>query len=194
MTPPKAGTGRPTPADLLAAAGATVPDVIAGGLNVLFCGINPGLWSGAVGHHFARPGNRFWKLLHISGFTTELLSPFEDCRLLVHGIGITNLVERATASATEIHRDELRQGAERLGRKLQRFRPKVLAVLGIGAYRTAFDRPHATIGEQPETADVSRIWLLANPSGAQARYQMDEMVLHLRMLRQEVGRLGAGEH
>ncbi len=134
---------RPTPAELRAAVGKTVPDVLAPGLRVLFCGINPGLYSGAVGHHFARPGNRFWPTLYAAGFTERLLSPFDEHEILKHGIGITNIVERATAAADELLPQELAEGRCRLETKVYRYDPRYLAVLGIGAYRVAFARPKA---------------------------------------------------
>jgi len=158
---------------------------------VLFCGINPGLYSGAVGHHFARPGNRFWKVLWLAGFTDRELSPFEEDVLPGHGIGITNLVARATAAATDLRADELRAGVRSLRRKISRYRPGVLAVAGVGAYRTAFCRPHATIGPQPERLGGAALWVVANPSGAQARYQLDELVGQYRELRMGAG-LGRG--
>src|SRR2546421_2813487 len=166
----------PSRAELLAAEGKRVPDVVASGLDVIFCGINPGLWSAAVGHHFARPGNRFWKVLHAAGFTEELLSPSDEGRLLRAGVGVTNLVSRATASAAELDRDELRRGGRNLARKVRRLKPGIVAFLGLLAYRSAFDRPSATAGEQAERLGGVRLWLLPNPSGIQAHYQPDEMV------------------
>src|SRR5438477_8133973 len=132
---------RPTRAEIAAAEGRTVPDVIAEGLDVLFVGINPGLYSGAVGHHFARPGNRFWKTLHGAGFTPRVLSPFEEGELPAHGLGITNLVERATATASSLTGDELRAGSAAVARKVARHRPRFVAYLGVSAYRTAFGLP-----------------------------------------------------
>src|SRR5262252_779513 len=134
---------KPSREDLIAAAGRTIPDVVAPGLTVLFCGINPGLYSGATGHHFARPGNRFWPALHGAGFTRRVLDPSEKEELLEAGFGITNLVARTTAAADELTDEELRAGRKRLERKVKRLRPKVLAVLGVGAYRTAFAKPRA---------------------------------------------------
>jgi len=163
---------RPTAQQLLAAYGKTVPDVVRPGLKVLFCGINPGLYSGAVGHHFARPGNRFWKALHIAGFTRRRLSPFEEGELLRSGLGITNLVARATARASELSERELRVGAGRVRRKVRRLRPRVVAFLGMGAFRAAFGRPRATVGSQPEEMCGARVWLLPNPSGLNAHYQL----------------------
>ncbi len=178
----------PSRAELLAAAGKRVPDVLAPGLDVIFCGINPGLWSAAVGHHFARPGNRFWKVLHQSGFTEELLLPSDERRLLQVGVGVTNLVSRATASAAELGGDELQRGGRNLARKVRRLRPRVVAFLGLTAYRSAFDRPLATVGEQAEALSGAKLWLLANPSGAQAYYRHDEMVRALRALRRAIER------
>jgi double-stranded uracil-DNA glycosylase len=163
---------RPTPTDLAAAAGREVPDLLAPGLRVLFCGINPGLWSAAVGHHFARPGNRFWKALHLGGFTPRVLAPDEEGELLRLGLGITNLVERATAGAAELGAGELRAGAERVAAKAAATHPEVVAVLGAGAYRTALARPKAVVGPQPEPIGGAPAWLLPNPSGLNAHYQL----------------------
>src|SRR5215813_6072452 len=126
---------KPTREQVLAAAGKTVPDVIAADLAVLFVGINPGLYTAAVGHHFARPGNRFWPALHAGGFTPRVFSPFEERSLLDLGCGITNLVSRATATADELDEDELLAGARRLARAAKRWRPRWVAVVGVGAYR-----------------------------------------------------------
>ncbi|XXX72733.1 G/U mismatch-specific DNA glycosylase [Sorangium sp. So ce134] len=177
---------RPTREELLAAAGKTVPDVIAPDLQVLFCGINPGLYTAAVGHNFARPGNRFWPALHAGGFTDRVLSPFEERELLTLGYGITNVVERATASADELSADELAAGGRRLAAKVRRYRPRFLAVLGIGAYRSAFGRPHAAPGPQPETLDATRLWVLPNPSGLNASYQPEKLAAMFRALRDAV--------
>lgn len=167
---------RPARHDLEAAAGRSLADLVAPDLRLLFCGINPGLWSGAVGAHFARPGNRFWKALHGSGITDRLLLPSEQGQLLAVGVGITNLVTRATATAGDISGDELRQGAVRLEEKIAALRPRTVAFLGMQAYRTAFGRPRATVGPQPERLGGSDVWLLPNPSGLQARYQLPELV------------------
>src|SRR5437660_43590 len=134
---------RPTRAEVAAARDGSVPDVLAPDLDVLFCGINPSLYSAAVGHHFARPGNRFWPTLRGAGFTDRLLSPFDDRLLLDRRLGCTNLVARATARADELTPAELRAGGERLERLLLDLRPRWLAVLGVGAYRAAFRRPEA---------------------------------------------------
>jgi TDG/mug DNA glycosylase family protein len=165
-----------------AAAGRTVPDVVAPGLRVLFCGINPGLYTAAAGHHFARPGNRFWKALAGAGLTDRVLAPDEEPELLAAGIGITNLVARATAQAAELTADELRAGARALAAKARWWRPACVAVVGLGAYRTAFGRPGATVGPQPERLGPSRVWLLPNPSGLQAHYQLPELVAAFRAL------------
>ena len=178
---------RPTKQELAAAVGKRVRDVIGPDLRVLFCGINPGLYSGAVGHHFARPGNRFWKVVHRAGFTERELSPFEERELLGSGIGITNLVSRTTASAAELGRDELRRGAIRLERKVRRYQPAIVAFAGMGAYRVAFGRPRAGLGRQPEPLAGAVIWLLPNPSGAQATYQLDDLVRAFRALRRAAG-------
>jgi double-stranded uracil-DNA glycosylase len=150
-------------------------DLVGPDLRVLFCGINPGTRSGELGLHFARPGNRFWKLLHAGGFTESVLSPSEQHMLPELGIGITNLVGRVTTSASELSASELREGATQLAAKVVMLRPRCVAILGLQAYRTAFRRPEATIGAQPELIGGARLWLLPNPSGLQARYQMPEM-------------------
>ena len=161
---------------------ATVPDPVGPALRVLFCGINPGRLSGELGLHFARAGNRFWKLLHAGGFTDRLLLPAEQATLPGMGIGITNLVERTTAAASELTSEELRAGASALEAKAHDLRPAFVAVLGLQAYRTAFRRPGAAIGEQPETLGPARLWLLPNPSGLQAKYQLPEMTALFRDL------------
>jgi double-stranded uracil-DNA glycosylase len=177
---------RPTPEDLAAAEGRFVPDVLRPGLRVLFCGINPGLWSAAVGHHFARPGNRFWKALHLGGLTPRRLGPDEEDELPALGLGITNLVERATAGAAELGPDELRAGGSRLAAKVAATRPAVVAVLGVGAYRTAFDRPRASVGPQPDPIAGSRAWLLPNPSGLNAHYQLPDLAEAFAELRRSL--------
>jgi TDG/mug DNA glycosylase family protein len=169
---------KPTPAQLEAARGTTLPDLVAPGLRVLFCGINPGLYTAAIGHHFGRPGNRFWKVIHLAGFTPEQLSPFEERRLLQLGVGITNVVPRATAAADELSGDELRLGFARVEALCCEHRPRVVAFLGMQAYRSARRRPRAVMGPQPHADALcgSDVWLLPNPSGLQARYQLAEMV------------------
>lgn len=179
---------RPTRAELDAAAGRTVEDLVAPGLDVLFCGINPGLWSAAVGHHFARPGNRFWRVLHLAGFTDTVLEPAEERRLLACGVGVTNLVRRSTANAAELGRDELRAGAVEVAETAGRFAPRAVGFLGVTAYRIAFDRPRAGLGEQPEGLAGTRVWVLPNPSGAQARYQLGDLVTLFSALRTAIPR------
>ncbi|HKO98326.1 MAG TPA: G/U mismatch-specific DNA glycosylase [Pyrinomonadaceae bacterium] len=166
---------KPTKEQLLAAADKTVPDVIAPRLHILFSGINPGLYTAAVGHHFARPGNRFWPALFASGFTDQVLSPFDERLLLQRGYGITNLVQRATATADQLSPAELRQGNKQLTAKIRRYKPSFLAILGLGAYRTAWERPKAVIGRQEETIGNTIIWVLPNPSGLNAHYQADHL-------------------
>jgi double-stranded uracil-DNA glycosylase len=174
---------RPTRAQLEAARDRTIPDVLADGLRVVFVGINPGLYSGAVGHHFARPGNRFWKALHGSGFTEHGWSPFDDADLVTIGLGITNLVDRTTASAAELKADELREGRGRLEEKVARHRPSSVAILGITAYRTGFDRRGAELGPQDEALAGSRLWVLPNPSGLNAHHQVDDLIRRFAALR-----------
>ncbi len=157
-------------------------DLAAPDLRVLFCGINPGTLSGELGLHFARPGNRFWRLLCAGGFTESVLPPAEQHILPDLGIGITNLVGRVTAAAGELSAAELREGATQLEAKVGRLRPRCVAVLGLQAYRTAFRRPKAVIGRQPERLGSALLWLLPNPSGLQAQYQLPEMSEMFRSL------------
>lgn len=162
---------KPSADDLRAAVHKRLRDIIAPDLRVLFCGINPGLYSAAVGHHFGRPGNRFWPALHASGFTPHLFHPSQDRSLLSLGLGITNVVPRTTASADQLTTAELLAGAAALRRKLLRFRPRVLAMVGLTAYRVAFSMPRAAIGLQPTLIGDTQIWLLPNPSGLNAHHQ-----------------------
>ena len=176
---------KPTRKEIREAYGKRIPDLIAHDLKVLFCGINPGLYSGAVGHHFARPGNRFWRVLFAAGFTHRLLAPFEEGHLLEKGCGITNIVERATAGSHELSREELVQGAHVLAVKVREFRPRHIAFLGIQAYRLAFSRPHALAGRQAEKLEDAAIWVLPSPSGLNAHYRFEDMVRYYRELRIE---------
>jgi TDG/mug DNA glycosylase family protein len=153
-------------------------------LKLLFVGINPGLYTAAIGHHFGRPGNRFWPTLYRAGFTPRLLSPYEERELLAWGYGITNVVNRATATADELSREELVEGGRRLEEKVRNYEPKFVAVLGIGAYRSAFGRPKADLGLQPESIGGVPTWVLPNPSGLNAHYQLDDLAKMFRELRQ----------
>ncbi|MET8764145.1 G/U mismatch-specific DNA glycosylase [Lentzea sp. NPDC004782] len=164
-----------------------IPDVIKPGLDVLFCGINPGLVSEATGHHFARPGNRFWPALHLSGFTPRLFAPAEQLQLLGLNLGITNVVARPSAKADELTIDELKAGGVELTEKVERYSPEVLAVLGVTVYRAAFGRKKAQVGPQPDTVGGVRVWLLPNPSGLNAHWQ-------LPALAEEFARLKASIH
>ena len=167
--------GKPSREQIRGASGKTVPDLILPNLKVLFTGINPSLYSAAVGHHFARPGNRFWPALHASGFTPRRFFASEGKALLDLGYGITNLVDRATAMAKEISTDEFVQGGRRLQDKIWRHHPRIVAFLGITAYRDAFERPRASIGKQPETLAGATIWVLPNPSGLNAHYRLTDL-------------------
>jgi TDG/mug DNA glycosylase family protein len=157
------GTGKP------------LPDVIAPGLGILFCGINPSLMSAARGHHFARPGNRFWPALHLAGLTPRRLTPDEDQEMLGYGLGVTNVVARPTRTAAELSVAELRAGAAALDELVSRYRPRVLAVLGVTAWRTAFERPKATLGLQPERVGGVETWVAPNPSGLNAHHQLPDL-------------------
>lgn len=174
---------KPTKAELQTAIGSTVPDVIAPGSVVLFVGINPGLYSAAVGHHFARPGNRFWPALHAAGFTPRLLHPEEDGDLPRWGLGITNLVPRTTAAASELSTEELRRGRAALEEKVALYSPQWTAFVGIGAYATAFGRRNVSLGPQEESIGSSRIWLLPNTSGLNAHYSPARFAEAFRELR-----------
>ena len=161
-----------------------MPDLVAPGLRILFCGINPGLYSGATGHHFARPGNRFWPALHLSGFTRRRIEPWEEASLLARGYGITNLVARTTAVASELEPAELVAGRRRLQRIARRYRPAWIAVLGVGAYRTAFGRPDADARAASRSASApAGLWVLPNPSGLNAHYQLPDLARVFAALR-----------
>ena len=177
---------KPTRADVLAAVDKRLTDILAGGLDVLFCGTNPGLYSAAIGRHFGRPGNRFWPALFAGGFTPRLYSPWEDESILDLGLGLTNIRERATAGAAELGEAELKAASLRLIAKVERHRPRYLGVIGIGAYRTAVRRPKATFGLQTETIGTTRIWLLPSTSGLNASYQPSSLALHFGEFHREV--------
>ena len=175
---------RPTKEELAAAGGRTLPDIIAPNLKVLFSGINPGLYTAVVGHHFARPGNRFWPTLHAAGFTPRLYLPEEESRLLDLGFGITNMVDRATANAAELSALELKEGAFKLEEKVMGYQPQVLAFLGISAYRVAFGKATAGIGMQEQTIGNTKLWVLPNPSGLNAHFpprRLAEVYQELRL-------------
>jgi len=174
---------KPTKADIQAAYNSTVADIIEHDLSVLFCGINPSLYSAVVGHHFARPGNRFWKTLYQAGLTDRLFSPDEDRDLLKLGYGITNLVDRATARADEVAAAEFIAARQALAEKLQTYRPRCLAVLGVSAYRLAFQQPKAKMGQQPDSWQGTLLWVLPNPSGLNAHYQLQDLAEAYRSLR-----------
>jgi TDG/mug DNA glycosylase family protein len=174
----------PTKEELEAARDLVIPDLVGDGLRVLFCGINPGLWSGATGHHFARPGNRFWPALHRSGFTDRLLSPSEQHLLPSFGLGITNLAARTTARADELTPAELREGGRNLLALIERHRPRYVAVAGVTAYRSAFGHPKAQIGPRPERLGSAKLWVLPNPSGLNAGWSLDRMAGEFARLRE----------
>lgn len=179
---------KPTREQLQAAYGKTVPDLIAADLRILFIGINPSLYSAAVGHHFARPGNRFWPALHGAGFTDRLLAPAEERELLDRGYGITNLVDAATAQAAELTEKDLSNGARRLEKKVSRFRPRCVAFLGISTYQAAVDRTATSVGPQKPSFGGASVWLLPNPSGLNAHYQLPALVRLFRDLRLQMDR------
>jgi double-stranded uracil-DNA glycosylase len=184
--PPSHHPPRPNRQQLEQAAGKRVGDLIGPDLKVLFCGINPGLYSAAMGHHFARPGNRFWPALHLGGFTPRVLLPIEERELLSWGLGITNIAPRASAAADELTREELQRGARRLKAKVLRFRPRILAVLGVGAYRVGFERPHAKLGLQEDLIGETRVWVLPNPSGLNAHFKLGELGEIYARVRREI--------
>jgi TDG/mug DNA glycosylase family protein len=178
---------RPNKEQLQAAYGITIADVIAPGLDVVFVGINPGLYSGATGHHFAKPGNRFWPALHLSGFTPRQLAPHEKEELLGLGLGVTNLVARTTARADELSKDEIKEGANLLERKFERFAPRFVAFLGLTTYRIAMDTKAATVGPQERSFGGASVWLLPNPSGLNAHYQLPDLAKEFARLRTAAG-------
>jgi TDG/mug DNA glycosylase family protein len=182
VTPPP----KPTKAELAAAVHKTVPDLVAPGLKVLFCGINPGLYTAALGHHFGRPGNRFWPALHGAGFTPRQFKPWDEHELLPLGYGITNMVPRTTAAASELRPEEYVEGGKRLSALVTRYAPRVVAFMGIGAYRSAFGRPKAQLGLQPELLGQSHLWALPSPSGLNANHQLSDLIALLRELREWV--------
>jgi TDG/mug DNA glycosylase family protein len=183
-------SARPSSAELAAAADKGIRDVIAPALKVLFVGINPGLYSAATGHHFARPGNRFWPALHLASFTERQLLPSEQGELLKSGYGITNLVNRGTATADELDPPEFVAGRKRLAGKVRRYRPKTVAFLGVGAYCHAFSVRQAQIGRQKEPFAGAEVWVLPNPSGLNANYQLPALVKLFRSLRNSGGIAG----
>jgi double-stranded uracil-DNA glycosylase len=182
------GRQAPRRAEVLAARARKVPDVIACGLQILFCGINPGLYSAWAGHDFARPGNRFWPALFASGFTDRLFRPEEERELLRLGYGLTNLVERATVGSDELSREELRVGGRILANKIERYRPRAVAVLGVSSYRLAFDRPLATVGEQPEPLGGAYVWVLPSPSGLNAHFTPKALATLFKQFRLDLTR------
>jgi TDG/mug DNA glycosylase family protein len=187
VTTTPARPARPSQEDLAAAYDLTIPDVAAPGLRVLFSGINPSLYSAATGHHFARPGNRFWPALHRSGFTPSQLDPSEQAGLIDLGLGITNVVARATARADELSPAELREGGERLRGKVAILAPHWLAVLGVTAYRAAFLNKNAVVGPQGEAFGATRVWVLPNPSGLNAHWTPATLAAEFARLREAAG-------
>ena len=176
---------RPTKEELMAAKGERVKDVIAMDLKCLFCGINPGQYTAWIGHHFGRPGNRFWRAVYKGGFTPRLLTPFEEIELLKYGYGITNLVQRATLTASEVSREELEKGKDNLVKKISKYLPKAVAVLGVTAYRNAFGQKSATIGLQKEKIEQTRVWVLPNPSGLNTHYTPADLAELFSQLKKE---------
>jgi TDG/mug DNA glycosylase family protein len=160
-----------------------LPDVVVPDLDVLFCGINPSLLSAERGHHFARPGNRFWPALHLAGLTPRRLTPEEDSELPRYGLGVTNIVDRPTRAAAELSPAELRAGAAALAEMVARYRPRTLAVLGITAWRLAFDRPTAALGLQSERVGGARTFAVPNPSGLNAHHQLPDLARLYAQLR-----------
>src|SRR4051794_17872416 len=166
-----ARASRPQRAELEAARGTTIPDLVGTRMGVLLGGITPSLSWGWTGTHFARRGNQLWRTLHEAGFTDRRLHPSESVAILGAGIGITNLVARATARADELTDDEVRAGVAPLRRLVRRVRPSYVAFLGISTFRVAFGVRRTTIGPQPDPFEGSGVWVLPNPSGLNAHYQ-----------------------
>ena len=180
---PPSGGSRPSRAELLGAYGATIPDLVGPGIRVLLVGINPSLYSGWTGLHFARPGNRLWRTLYEAGFTDRIVLPSETQALLDAGLGLTNLVARATARADELDPDEIRAGVRPLGRLVRRHQPPHVAFLGVSTYRIAFSRPRAKVGRQEEAFEGAVAWVLPNPSGLNAHYQQPALTAAYAELR-----------
>lgn len=177
---------KPSKEDLRDAVNRTTEDLIDYNLKVLFCGINPGLWSAATGFHFARPGNRFWKVLHLAGFTERILHPSEEYELLERGCGITSFCKRTTARADELRVEEFIEGGKLLVKKLEKYKPQTLAVLGITAFRAAFRQPKAKLGLQDEKIADVPVWVLPNPSGLNAHYQANDLAELFRQVRRSL--------
>lgn len=186
-------SSRPSPSELAASYGRTIRDVITPGLDVVFCGINPGRYSGATGFHFAGPGNRFWPALHAAGFTDRRLLPSEVGLLPQYGCGITNLVARTTARADELTNDELRAGRRSLVRKIRRYRPTWVAFVGLGAYRVAFEKRDAAVGPQAERIADARVWVLPNTSGLNANYRPEDFAAQFKDLRRAINATRPGQ-
>lgn len=177
---------KPTPQQVRDAYGKSVPDLVKPNLRVLFCGINPGLYTAAVGNHFGRPGNRFWPALYEGGFTPRLYSPFEKEKLLDLGLGITNIVDFATARADELTKEQLQTGGQTLVKKIKKLKPHFAAIVGLGAYRVAFGDPNAKVGEQEKRIGKTRLWVLPNPSGLNAHYNIKKLGIVFGELREEL--------
>ncbi|MDA8290400.1 MAG: G/U mismatch-specific DNA glycosylase [Actinomycetota bacterium] len=178
-----AATDEPGPPEL--------PDLFGPRVDLVLCGTNPGLLSARLGQHFARPGNRFWPVLHAAGFTDRVLRPSEQALLAELGIGLTNLVRRSSTRASELSPEELRAGASALEERVAAHRPPHVAVLGVQAYRVAFGRPRAAVGRQEELIAGAALWVLPNPSGLQAHYQLPDLAALYGELRRAVG-IGRG--
>ena len=175
--------------DLEAARNRTLPDVLpepGAPFRVLFCGINPGLYSAATGWHFARPGNRFWPALHLSGFTPRRLAPRDQVSDAEAEAGQQVLLARATAQASELDSAELKAGREHLAALVDQHRPRIVAIAGVTAYRTAFAQPRAGTGPQPDPLGPARIWVLPNPSGLNAHTSVPKLAQELRKLRESL--------
>jgi len=181
---------RPGKKDLEAARSKTVRDIVSPGLDILFAGINPGLYTAAIGHHFGRPGNRFWPALFESGLIPRRLSPYESADLLKSKFGITNLIPRATAREDELTLEEYRAGAKRLRRKILRYKPRVAAFLGLGLYRIAFARPKAAVGLQKEKIGSTLLWVFPNPSGLNAHFQVRDYARLFRGMKKIIRKKG----
>ena len=181
--PDHSANSRPTRADLLSAYDRVIPDLVGPGMRVLLVGINPSLYSGWTGRHFARPGNRLWRTLHEAGFTDRIVHPAQTDAIVAAGLGITNLVARATARADELSREEVVAGLQPLRRLVRRHRPAYVAFLGISTYRVAFGAPRAVVGPQPVPFEGAGVWVLPNPSGLNASYQQPQLTAAYAALR-----------
>jgi TDG/mug DNA glycosylase family protein len=171
-----------------------LPDILARGLNVVFCGINPGMRSAALGHHFAGRGNRFWRVLHLSGFTPQQLLPENARSLLSYGCGLTSAVERPTVSANDLKRSDFVQARPALERKMRRYAPNTIAFLGKAACSVILDQRELSWGQQEVRFAGAAVWVLPNPSGLNCAFTLADLTDAYRELWESTGSSTEGTH